>query len=233
MNTLHNFCNNQIFHKSTRPIVHRYRKTRSPFDKSNYIDDWIERPYKFHRNRKPKMSLWDDPKVNWPPIMAAPSKKRDRSFLRELDEEEMERIKLTRNFEMGDFRPGDVINFHFLHSLSEGKGNLITAVCLGVTRKNTYKAGFYVMFNFGGMRCFGKIHHYSPMVAWFSIKTLGAGNCNYKMFYLWNMCTIGTVPIKPVLRRSGRRAMREGIKRKTGYAPNRLALKDDEYNDPL
>ena len=109
----------------------------------------------------------------------------------------------------------------------------MTAVILGVTRKNTYKAGFYCMFNFGGMRVFGKIHHYSPMLAWFSIKQLGAGNCNYRMFYLWNMCKIGTVPIKPVLRRSGSRAIRAGVRQKTGHDPAKMALQEDVYKDPL
>jgi len=43
----------------------------------------------------------------------------------------MEKIKLSRNYDLGDFRAGDLIEFHFLHSMSEGKGNLIKGVCLG------------------------------------------------------------------------------------------------------
>jgi len=39
------------------------------------------------------MSLWDDPNVNWPPILAPPTSTRNRQLLKEVDDEEMERIK--------------------------------------------------------------------------------------------------------------------------------------------
>ena len=37
-------------------IVYRYRKQRSPFDKTNYIEDWVPRPNKYHKSRKPRLS---------------------------------------------------------------------------------------------------------------------------------------------------------------------------------
>lgn len=214
----------------SRTLVHRFQKPRNPFNKTNFMDDWIEQPWKHNKLRKPSLPHWEDPNVNWPPILPPPTPYRGRNLLRDVNAEEMERVKLSRPFDFPDFRAGDVLEWHFLHSMSEGKGNLYRGVCLGVTRRNSWAAGFYVMFNFGGVRIFGKIHFYSPFLAHFALVQKGSGDLQQKMFKLWDKNKQGTIPVHPVIRKF--------IKRRKGDAPKgersgESAAVKDTYEDPL
>lgn len=44
------------------------------------------------------------------------------------EEEELEKLKMLKNFEYPDFSVGDIVKFHYLHSLSEGRGNTYTGL---------------------------------------------------------------------------------------------------------
>jgi ribosomal protein L19 len=48
--------------------------------------------------------------------------------IKQLEEEDFEKLKMLKNFEYPDFNVGDVVKFHYLHSLSEGRGNTYTGL---------------------------------------------------------------------------------------------------------
>jgi ribosomal protein L19 len=47
-----------------------------------------------------------------------------------LENEEVEKLKMLKNFEYPDFNVGDVVRFHYLHSISEGRGNTYTGIVI-------------------------------------------------------------------------------------------------------
>jgi ribosomal protein L19 len=93
------------------------------FDKTSYVDYYLppQRPY--HKTRKPRLAQWDDPDVVWPPRMAKANKERGRQLIKVLENEEKAKYEAIKPYRYPDFRSGDLIEFHNLHSLSEGRGN--------------------------------------------------------------------------------------------------------------
>lgn len=152
----------------------------------------------------------------------------------EINEEEKKRIELTRPFEIPDFRAGDQIEFHMQHSISEGKGNTIEALCLGRKKKKKYNGAFYCCFNFGGVRAFAFIHHLSPMLAHFALKQKGSGNLQSKLYRLWDRNTEIHQKILPVIR-NGVMKRREGEKKTRHRAKKGVVSTSDkdEYEDHL
>lgn len=72
---------------------------------------------------------------------------------------------------------------HYLHSLSEGNGNTVTGLCLGVSRrKNNGK--FWMVFNLAGVPIQMCIPMNSPLVTQFEIVQRGTGNIRVKTILL-------------------------------------------------
>lgn len=78
-------------------------------------------------------------------------------------------MKAKKTFDFPDFRPGDVIKFHYLHSMSEGNGNTITGVCIGVKDRDSLNGSFLVVFNLAGIPVKMRIKLYSPLLTEFEL----------------------------------------------------------------
>ena len=61
-------------------------------------------------------------------------------------------MNLMKNFEFEDYRVGDVVKFHYLNSLSEGKGNLITGIIIKTKKNNSYNGRIKVLARVAGER---------------------------------------------------------------------------------
>jgi hypothetical protein len=48
--------NPALSNKALYNIVYRYVPQRNPFDKTNYIDDYVPRVTKYHKSRKPRQA---------------------------------------------------------------------------------------------------------------------------------------------------------------------------------
>jgi len=71
------------------------------------------------------------------------------------------------------------------------------------------------------------------MLAWFTIKQKGGGDLQSKLFRLWDKNTMGTVPIKPCIKRVIK--PREGERKKALEVKHqdRGSEKSGEFSDPL
>ena len=56
--------------------------------------------------------------------------KKATAVISKLENEEVEKLKMLKNFEYPDFNVGDVVKFHYLHSISEGRGNTYQGIII-------------------------------------------------------------------------------------------------------
>lgn len=61
--------------------------------------------------------------------MPRPTKLQGEVLIKEIEQREKLAIERQREFQIPDFRAGDIIQFHFLKSISEGYGNTVTGMC--------------------------------------------------------------------------------------------------------
>ena len=66
---------NQLTLTLKQPIVIRYPKRKSMFDRTSYNPEWIPRQNLYHKERKPQMSIWTDPNTVGPYLIPAMRKR--------------------------------------------------------------------------------------------------------------------------------------------------------------
>ena len=86
------------------------------------------------------MEDWNNPSKIWPPVIPRSMPRNNRGIINEVEAEEFTRLKILKDFEFPNFQVGDIVKFHYLHSISEGRGNTYTGL---VISKLTY-----FLFNF-------------------------------------------------------------------------------------
>ena len=190
----------RLINPITRNLVYRPKKPRDLFQKSLAPEDYeIDPlpPMKTHRPRRPE---WSDPNVIWPPIIPAATKLIGKSLLKELELEERDKFKLLKPFSVPDIRSGDIIKFHYLHSLSEGKGNEFVGLCLGVSKMKSLHANFWVIVRVAGEPTLFNIKVHSPFVANLEIAHRGSGNHNAKLFSLLNKMKLNSKFNTPIIK---------------------------------
>ena len=60
--------------------------------------------------------------------------------------------------------------------MSEGNGNTITGVCIGVSNRNSLDGSFLVVFNLAGIPVRMRVKMYSPLLTEFELIQKGTGN---------------------------------------------------------
>lgn len=113
-------------------------------------------------NQKPRQAAWDDPNIIWPPVIPPATKLTGRGLIRELEQEEIKRLEIVRGEKVPEFRAGDVLKFHYLHSVSEGKGNEFVGVVAGRHKKRSLSGMVTILLRAAGVRTLFKIKQYSP-----------------------------------------------------------------------
>jgi hypothetical protein len=71
---------------------------RSPYDKTQYIEDYVPNPGKYHHTRKPRLAQWDDPNVHWPKLLPKVTKLEKKELIRSVEDRERVVIERQRNF---------------------------------------------------------------------------------------------------------------------------------------
>lgn len=168
--------------------------------------------------------------MNWPPLSVAPTKLKGKSLLREIEEEDKTLLQMGKSFRRPDLRSGDVIRFHYLHSLSEGNGNTITGLCIGLDAPDTLMGSFTAVFNFAGVPIKMKVKLNSPFLTDLQILAKGSGNLKHKLDYIWKMGR-DSVPVSPIVKRT--MATRKDEKSKTHKMTTSKKIKADKMDDPL
>jgi len=206
---------------------------RRLFDKTNYVENYVP-PEKYHRSRKPRLEQWDDPNVHWPLLLPAPTKRTWQHLISEIEQEERRKIVCKRSFLIPDFRSGDVVQFHFVRTISEGKGNTYTGVIIGRSQPNSLAAGFKVIFRFCGVEVLLNVKQHSPMLQDFKLVAKGRGQIRNKLYYLWTKRTLTADDCKKPIVKKGRTAHRVGEPPRVAHKQTASRkLKLDSDSDPL
>ena len=214
-------------------IVYRYIPKRSPFDKTGFIDDYVPRPNKYPKSRKPRLTQWDDPSVTWPHLIPRSTKDEGKALIKSLERREKLFIERSRNFSIPDFRAGDVVQFKYLHSISEGRGNYYTGICIGRSRKNEIDATFKVVFRFGGVEVVMNVKQNSPFLSDFKLVARGSGNHRSKLNYVAELGLTKEQLLKPMIKHNTmRRRKEDGVLKKIKESDPKES-KLDASTDPL
>ena len=151
-------------------------KKRDIFNKSQYNKLGVTHPLVADPYKKNNIERWTDQSKIWPPIIPEPYKLSKASLLANLQSEEMNRMRLLKTFDYEQIKTGDVINFHYLHSISQGKGNSYKGLVLKHKAPNCLNGRIDVLTELAGEKFLFKIMKFSPFVTQLSIHERGSGN---------------------------------------------------------
>ena len=87
---------------------------------------------------------------DWPPKLPRPTMHKGRALLNLLDAEERNRISQQRDFEIPDWRTGDVLKLSIADSLSENNIKEWSGVCVGAKAKKNLRATATINFHLDG-----------------------------------------------------------------------------------
>lgn len=215
-----------------RNLVYRYVRKRSPFDKTSYIEDYVPRPTKYHKDRKPRLAQWDDPNVHWPPVLAAPTKHQGKTLIKELEKEEKLRLDLSKPFDIPDFRPGDVVEFSYIHSVSEGKGNTLRGIVMRRRNRNSLEHSFQISARFRGSQISFNQKVSSPMLTSFKLVEKGSGYLKSNLHWLPTSGLTKEQQLRPIRKRGMSKRKDEAAKQAVLTKSTKTIL-DDVKDDLL
>lgn len=155
-----------------RTIVHRFVQPRSPFDKTNYIKDYIPAV----RERKPKQAKWDDPDYNWPPSIPRYTQLKNKALVTQLENEYLTLIKEEKKVPV--VNTGDIVEVTNYLSMSTKQTSVFSGICIGIRRKKTLNSSLNILGAIDGVHVEMHIKVWSPMVK--EIKVLEAGSGDYR-----------------------------------------------------
>mmetsp|Transcript_39457 Transcript_39457/g.45903 ORF Transcript_39457/g.45903 Transcript_39457/m.45903 type:complete len:238 (-) Transcript_39457:101-814(-) len=209
-----------------RTIVYRYTPKRSPFDRTAYIEDYVPRPTKYHKDRKPRLPQWDDPNVHWPPVLAAPTQHKYKALMKELEAEEKLRLDLSKPFDVPDFRPGDVVEFSYIHSVSEGKGNTLTGIVTRRRRRNSLDHAFQISARFRGSQISFYQKVSSPMLTSFRLVAKGSGYMKSHLHWIPEAGWSKEQQMRPMMRRGMSKRKDEAVRQAVVSKRSKNILED-------
>jgi ribosomal protein L19 len=137
---------------------------------------------------------------------------------------------MGKPFTIPDIRSGDVVKFHYLHSLSEGNGNTITGLCVGLDKPKALQGSITVCFNFAGVPVKMKLKLNSPFLTDLQLVTRGSGNLKHKLSYIWRMKR-NVIPVAPIIKKSVARRADDKIRTKSHKENKNIVA--DKIDDPL
>lgn len=161
-----------------RNIVHRLVQPRSPFDKTNYIKDYIP----VVRDRKPRQAKWDDPDYHWPPTMPRYTNLKNRALVTEVENEYLSSLKETKKFPI--VNTGDIVEVTSYLSMSTLQTSVFTGICIGRRRKNTLNSSLNILGAIDGVHIEMHIKLWSPMIKEIKVVEAGSGNFRNRLNYI-------------------------------------------------
>lgn len=163
--------------KIFRTIIHRYVPIRSPFDKTNYIDNFVPK-VKQHWKRQEK---WEDPEYNWPPKMPKYTELKGKALVRQIEDEYLAKLKIEKPYP--DIRSGDLVEIQNYYSLSNKQFSTFKGLCIGRRHKKNIDASMTVLGTTSDTQMEVHLKLYSPMVKSVKILEKGSGNLRNRLNY--------------------------------------------------
>lgn len=103
-----------------------------------------------------------------------------KQLLKEIEEEEMQRLQLIKPLKLPDFRVGDVVEFKWIHNMSEPNMNVYQGLIVARRNKNSLEGSFKVIFRYCGVEVFMSVKQNSPYLRDFKILKRGSGGVRNK-----------------------------------------------------
>ncbi|KRX01101.1 Translation protein SH3-like domain [Pseudocohnilembus persalinus] len=214
-------------------IVQRYTPQRSPYDQTQYIEDYIPRNTPYHYKRKPQLPQWTDPNTVWPQLIQKATKNQGKALIQEIENEQKRNISLQRDFVSPDFRAGDVVQVQFMHGISEGKINTYTGIVIGRKKRNSLSASFKFIFRYCGVEVFMNVMENSPFLKDIKIVSRGQGNLRSQLTYLWNDKSLTADQVKRPIVTTKKQRKRKGDKISQSQSSKSTNIKYDQIDDPI
>ncbi|CAG9335841.1 unnamed protein product [Blepharisma stoltei] len=162
---------------SFRTIIHRWVPLRSPFDKTNYIENFIPKDKQLWKRQE----KWDDPNYNWPPKMPKYTKLEGKGLVQALENEYLQEIKKTKKYD--EIRTGDLIEVQNYYSLSGKQHSSFVGVCTSRRRRNSLSNSLNVIGIASHTQLEQFIPLYSPLVKDVRMVERGSGNYRARLNY--------------------------------------------------
>ncbi|KAM3143714.1 hypothetical protein pb186bvf_004210 [Paramecium bursaria] len=216
------------FLKSRVGIAVGYVKQRSPFDKTNYIENYIPRQTPYAKSRKPRQALWDDQSI-WPIKYSSPIIPRVK-LIKELEKEEIQRQQIIKPIYIPDFRVGDVVEVKWIHNMSEQNETRYEGLVVARRNKNSLEASFKLITKYCGVRAFLYIKIHSPYLRGLTILKRGSGNIRNKQA-IWRNSLLKCKHQSPIVRGKMMRRREDPPKRR--FVARSRGVLMQSRDDPL
>jgi ribosomal protein L19 len=158
-------------------------KKRDTFYKLGYNENHIPAQNKI-KNRKKRLAAWDDPELNWPPRLPRPTMHKGKTLLNQLDSAEKKNIIEKRDFEIPDYRTGDVVRIKMYHSMSELKENELSGVVISKSMPSNIRATCKINFSIDTVNTVYGAKLYSPLITNFEILKYGSNRLRRRLNYI-------------------------------------------------
>jgi ribosomal protein L19 len=159
-----------------RQIVNWNKPRRSPFDRTNYIEDYEAPLIKKHT----RLALWDDPDFHWPVHIEPKSPLRCKGLLRQVEDEYNQAIKRP----WPEFFSGDIIETTYYLALSTQTTATVKGIVIGLSKGNTLNASFHMMSFISGSHFEMKMKFNSPMLKEIKLIERGSGRQRKKLNHI-------------------------------------------------
>jgi len=104
--------------------------------------------------------------------------------LNHLDSVEKKKIVADRDFEIPDYRTGDVVKIKMYHSMSEKKENELSGIVIAKSAPNNLRAGCKINFSIENVNTIYGPKLYSPLITNFEILKYGSNRLRRKLSYV-------------------------------------------------
>lgn len=139
------------------------------------------------RRDKPKLAQWESPSFDWPPKLERPTQHKGKALILQVENEERDRINEARKaeFQIPNYRTGDVLKLSLLDSISEGNMKEWTGVCFATYKTpKSIKSRVAINMNLEGTNTKLFVPLYSPLTHKIEIEKYGSNRLRSKLNHI-------------------------------------------------
>lgn len=159
-----------------RQIVSWQKPRRSPFDRTNFIENY-QAPIITKHSR---LAKWDDPDYQWPIHIEPPTKLRCKALLMQVEEEYNQLIKRP----WPEFFSGDIIEVTYYLSISTQAVTKVTGIVLGKYKGSLLNSSFRMISFESGSHMEMVMKFNSPLLKSINVIEKGSGTQRKKLLHI-------------------------------------------------
>ena len=201
------------------PRVNMYHKKRDTFYKLGFNENHI--PGKHSRKRKQRLEAWDNPEFTWPPKLPRAHMHKGKTLLNHLDSIEKKKIQESRNFELPDYRTGDVVKISKVFSVSENKEDDVKGVVIHKSAVNSIRSTCKVNLAHDGVNIVYSAKLYSPHITNMTIEKYGSNYLRRRLTWMPKLDLSAGRLQEPITRGKGYKMRSATAKKERGPSKKR------------